>query len=200
MAPAGSYNDKGVGKKCQKGTYTTDFNSASFCTACPDFITTAAEGSTTAASCDRAVKGYYMLDATTASACPLNTYSDAETPVGQQCTPCPFDWHTKDTGADGPALCLAPPGYEQATDGANITECAVNFFKADWNRNPCTEVSCSCGCWRRAGGASTWGCAAECCVCKAAACCATSLAPAAQELTRMCACACCLHPCSAALA
>jgi len=128
-----------VGKKCQKGTYTTDFNSAAFCTACTDGVTTSTEGSTLASACSFAIKGFYMINATHAEPCPLHTYNDVELASGQECTPCPFGWKTRDTGADGLALCLAPPGWEQATAGANITECVNNFYKADWNRNPCEK-------------------------------------------------------------
>ena len=49
-------------------------------------------------------------------------------------------WRTKDTKATGVDSCLAPPGYELVSGASNISECAANTFKADWNRNPC--VSC----------------------------------------------------------
>lgn len=56
------------------------------------------------------------------------------------CFPSP-GWRTKDTGATGLALCLAPPGWELKENADNITECAAGSYKADWNRNPCQAVS-----------------------------------------------------------
>jgi hypothetical protein len=78
VAPAGSYLDKGIGKLCQKGTYSTGLNSNTNCIPCPDSITTAAEGSTTADACSLAVKGYYISPNNAAEAikCPLDTYQD----------------------------------------------------------------------------------------------------------------------------
>lgn len=43
-------------------------------------------------------------------------------------------------GATGVAQCLAPPGYELMADAAEITECAIGYYKQDWNRNNCTAV------------------------------------------------------------
>jgi hypothetical protein len=113
VAPAGSYLDKGIGKLCQKGTYSTGLNSNTNCIPCPDGITTAAEGSTTAAACSLAVKGYYInpTNNTEAIKCPLNTYQAEEAAV-TSCTDCPNGWKSKETGATGVALCLAPPGFE----------------------------------------------------------------------------------------
>jgi hypothetical protein len=48
---------------------------------------------------------------------------------------------TKETGATGVALCLAPPGYELKDGATTITACAAGSYKADWNRNPCVAVS-----------------------------------------------------------
>eukprot|EP00775_Hariotina_reticulata_P003962 gene3962-4215_t len=52
-------------------------------------------------------------------------------------------WLTKDTGASGVAQCLAPPGWELLPNASTITECAIGFYKSDWNRNPC--VGCGPG-------------------------------------------------------
>jgi hypothetical protein len=143
VAPAGSYLDKGIGKLCQKGTYSTGLNSITNCIPCPDGITTAAEGSTTADAYSLAVKGYYINPANSAEAikCPLDTYQDQEAAV-TSCTACPNGWKTKETGASGFALCLAPPGFELKDGAATITACAAGSYKADWNRNLCVAVSC----------------------------------------------------------
>ena len=143
VAPAGSYLDKGIGKLCQKGTYSTDLNANANCVPCPDGITTAAEGSTTAAACSLALKGYYIdsANSTVAIKCPLDTYQDQEANV-TSCTACPNGWKTKETGATGVAVCLAPPGFELVDGATNITACAAGSYKADWNRNPCVAVSC----------------------------------------------------------
>ncbi|WIA14315.1 hypothetical protein OEZ85_002847 [Tetradesmus obliquus] len=140
QAPAGSYMDKGIGKLCQKGTYSTALNTNANCIPCPDGITTAAEGSTAAAACSLALKGYYIdsINSTNAIKCPLDTYQDQEAAV-TSCTPCDHAWKTKETGATGPALCLAPPGFELKDGATNITACAAGSYKADWNRNPCVE-------------------------------------------------------------
>lgn len=144
VAPAGSYVDKGIGKLCPKGSYSTALNSATSCTACPTGITTSAEGSTSADDCKFAKRGYYLVDATTAALCPVNTYNDGETlQVGTGCPACPNGWKTKDVGADGQSLCLAPPGFELLDGATDITECASGYYKADWNRNACTKVGSS---------------------------------------------------------
>jgi hypothetical protein len=142
VAPAGSYLDKGIGKLCQKGTYSTGLNSNTNCIPCPDGITTAAEGSTTADTCSLAVKGYYINPSNAAEAikCPLDTYQDQEAAV-TSCTACPNGWKTKETGASGVALCLAPPGFELKDGASTITACAAGSYKADWNRNLCVAVS-----------------------------------------------------------
>jgi hypothetical protein len=142
VAPAGSYLDKGIGKLCQKGTYSTGLNSNTNCIPCPDGITTAAEGSTTADTCSLALKGYYINPSNAAEAikCPLDTFQDQEAAV-TSCTDCPNGWKTKETGATGVALCLAPPGYELKDGASTITACAAGSYKADWNRNLCVAVS-----------------------------------------------------------
>ncbi|KAF6251142.1 hypothetical protein COO60DRAFT_1677280 [Scenedesmus sp. NREL 46B-D3] len=140
LAPAGSNLDKGIGKLCQRGTYSTDLSSNNNCVPCPEGITTANEGSTTAAACSLALKGYYIdpSNSTLAIQCPLDTYQDQEAAV-TACTPCPFGWKTKETGATGLALCLAPPGFELLGNAASISACPAGSYKADWNRNLCVE-------------------------------------------------------------
>jgi hypothetical protein len=142
VAPAGSYVDKGIGKVCQRGTYSTALNSDTNCQTCPDGITTADEGSTSAAACSLAMKGFYInpSNASDAIPCPLHTYQGEEAAV-TACTPCPNGWKTKETGATGLALCMAPPGYELMESATEITACAKGSYKADWNRNPCVPVS-----------------------------------------------------------
>lgn len=88
VAPAGSYLDKGVGKKCPKGTFTTGLNTQAACTPCNTGVTTAAEGSSSAAACDRAIQGYSYNGDGTASECAANFYNDGET-TAASCTPCP---------------------------------------------------------------------------------------------------------------
>lgn len=143
VAPAGSYMDRGIGKLCPKGTFNQNPNSNASCSACPPGITTAAaEGNRSPFDCKQAVQGYYMVDATTAAPCPVDTYSDNSTlGVGDSCTPCPNGMKTTDPGATGKALCLAPPGYELRTADGVITECENGWYKVDWNRNNCTYVS-----------------------------------------------------------
>jgi hypothetical protein len=133
--------DKGIGKLCQRGTYSTDLNSNNTCIPCPDGITTANEGSSSADDCSLAIKGYYInaSDPTQAIKCPVDYYQEQEAAVNS-CTACPHGWRTKETGATGLALCLAPPGYERVGE-ADISPCDVGFYKADWNRNPCVAVS-----------------------------------------------------------
>lgn len=87
MAPAGSYLDKGIGKLCQKGTYSIALNSDATCTPCPIGITTAGEGSDSAADCNLAMKGYFLNNGA-AELCPVDTYQDQEAAVSS-CTPCP---------------------------------------------------------------------------------------------------------------
>jgi hypothetical protein len=140
--------DKGIGKLCQKGTYSTALNNQPNCVPCPAGITTANEGSTAATDCSLALKGYYInpSNANEALPCPLNTYNDLEAAV-TQCAACPNGWKTKETGATGVALCLAPPGYELLDGATTITPCPANSYKADWNRNSCVAVSTICqGC------------------------------------------------------
>ncbi|WIA42283.1 hypothetical protein OEZ86_008297 [Tetradesmus obliquus] len=82
VAPAGSYLDKGIGKLCQRGTYSTALNSASSCTPCPDGITTANEGSDNSNLCTLAAKGHYINPANASEAleCDYHTYQDQEAP------------------------------------------------------------------------------------------------------------------------
>jgi hypothetical protein len=134
--------DKGIGKLCQKGTYSTGLNNATNCIPCPNRITTATEGSTSKDACSLALKGYFISssDPLTAAKCPLDTYNDAEE-ARTSCTPCENGWKTKEDGATGPALCLAPPGFQLVAGAAAITKCPVGSYKADWNRNNCLAVS-----------------------------------------------------------
>jgi len=88
VAPAGSFIDKGVGKLCVKGTYTTSLSNASVCTPCSTGITTSTDGSTSAANCSYALPGYKKMGSNLASLCPLHTYSANESDSGS-CTPCP---------------------------------------------------------------------------------------------------------------
>eukprot|EP00775_Hariotina_reticulata_P006225 gene6225-6462_t len=142
LARAGSYLDKGVGKLCPKGTYTDSLNSAIACTPCNPGVTTAAEGSTSEAACDRAIKGYKYTNPNTAEKCDLNTYNDADN-SNNACTPCSYGMLTRDLGATGPAECLAPPGWAQPSSSADIAECAINYYKEGWNRNPCDQCGTS---------------------------------------------------------
>eukprot|EP00775_Hariotina_reticulata_P013894 gene13894-14013_t len=138
-APAGSYMDKGTGKACTQGTYSTDLNKDPACTPCNEGVTTAFENSKRAADCALVLPGYYISAPQTASRCPLHTYKDTVTNA-TSCTPCPFDYRTRVQGATGQGDCLAPPGYELVPGFAFITECEPGFYKPDWNRNPCTKV------------------------------------------------------------
>lgn len=144
MAPAGSYMDKGVGKLCQKGTYSTELNNNPYCIPCPTGITTAGEGSNSSDACSLAIQGYHLDFSdplnTEAYPCPLDTYNDQEANI-TACTPCPNGWRTKDVGATGVAMCLAPPGFELVEGNATISECDIGWYKFDWNRNPCLPVS-----------------------------------------------------------
>lgn len=102
VAPAGSYLDRGIGKLCPRGTYSTDLNTSPFCVPCAAGITTENEGSTSAANCTLAARGYYIdpNDATLAVQCPRDTYQDQEAAVNE-CTACPHNWRTKDLGSTG---------------------------------------------------------------------------------------------------
>jgi hypothetical protein len=92
VARAGSYLDNSIGRLCPKGTYTNSLNSAGACTRCAPGVTTLAEGSSSEAACDRAIKGYKYTGPNTAEKCEVNTYSNAET-TNNACTPCPFsEW------------------------------------------------------------------------------------------------------------
>jgi len=90
VAPGGSYLDKGTGKKCPKGTYTTGLNTKSVCDPCNTGVTTAGEGSTSVAACDRAILGYKLTAPNTAVKCEVNTYNDVEGSTAGTCKPCPF--------------------------------------------------------------------------------------------------------------
>mgnify|MGYP001809915491 CR=1 FL=1 len=96
-----------------------------------------------AAAAAAAAMGYYIdsANSTNAIKCPLDTYQDQEANV-TSCTACPNGWKTKETGATGVAVCLAPPGFELVDGATNISACAAGSYKADWNRNPCVSVSC----------------------------------------------------------
>uniref|UniRef100_A0A383VRV3 Tyrosine-protein kinase ephrin type A/B receptor-like domain-containing protein n=1 Tax=Tetradesmus obliquus TaxID=3088 RepID=A0A383VRV3_TETOB len=144
QAPAGSKKDKGIGKLCKRGTYTTEVNSNTTCASCPEGITTADEGSTSPDDCALAQKGYYINpnDATEALECPQDTYQDQEAYV-TSCTPCPNGWKTEDTGATGVPLCLAPPGFELLPNASAITPCPLSSYKTEWNRNGC--IQCGSG-------------------------------------------------------
>jgi hypothetical protein len=72
--------------------------------------------------------------------CPIGTYQDKETEA-KSCTPCPNGLTTRNVGADGIALCLAPPGVELLPGADNVTDCPVGSYKEGWNLNPCTSVS-----------------------------------------------------------
>jgi hypothetical protein len=89
VARAGSYLFKNTARLCPKGTYTNSLNSASACTRCTPGVTTLAEGSSSEAACDRAIKGYKYTGPNTAEHCDLNTYNDEES-TDNLCTPCPF--------------------------------------------------------------------------------------------------------------
>jgi hypothetical protein len=142
VAPAGSYLDNAVGKKCQKGTFSTDFNLNAACESCPDGITTAGDGSTSPAACALAEKGFYINRANTSEAveCPLDAFQDQEANV-TACTPCPNGYKTQETGATGNASCSAPPGFELKEGADNITACTAGSYKEGWNRSPCVVVS-----------------------------------------------------------
>lgn len=130
VAPAGSYLDRGIGKLCPRGTYSTDLNTSPFCVPCAAGITTENEGSTSAANCTLAARGYYINpnDATLAVQCPRDTYQDQEAAVNE-CTACPHNWRTKDLGSTGvqsrrscssrkalkrlPATLMLPPAVEK---------------------------------------------------------------------------------------
>ncbi|KAF8059695.1 SVEP1 [Scenedesmus sp. PABB004] len=140
IAPAGSYMDKGIGKRCPRGTFTTDFNTLASCQDCPDGLTTAAEGANSSALCLLAVKGFYKVNATTTAPCPIGTFSDADTDI-TACTPCDNGLKTELEGATGSALCLAPPGWELVIGATTITQCPKGKYKDGWNRNLCN----SCG-------------------------------------------------------
>ncbi|KAF8059701.1 hypothetical protein HT031_005109 [Scenedesmus sp. PABB004] len=141
VAPPGSYKDKGIGKRCPRGTHSEDYNAGLACQACPDGLTTDGDGADSPDKCAIVQKGYYKANLTTALPCPLHTYNAAEAEV-TACTGCPRGMMTQDVGATGLAVCLIPPGMELVTDG-NITECAAGWYKDGWNRNNCT--SCGAG-------------------------------------------------------
>eukprot|EP00775_Hariotina_reticulata_P012640 gene12640-12769_t len=143
VAPPGWYISSGVGKMCPKGTYTTDYNQAAFCTACPTAVTTATEGSNTSTACARAIRGFYF-NATDGNAvpCPYASYQDVENP-NAFCKPCPRGLQTKAPGAIGVELCTTPPGWELLPGAVNMTLCPQNSYKETWAMEPCT--SCMTG-------------------------------------------------------
>jgi len=81
VAPAGSFTDKGVGKLCPKGTYTTSLSNASVCTPCSTGITTSTEGSSSVAECSYALPGYKKTGSNAASLCPVHTYTMMQNPT-----------------------------------------------------------------------------------------------------------------------
>jgi hypothetical protein len=75
--------------------------------------------------------------------CPVGTYQDRETEA-TSCTPCPNGLTTREPGADGVVLCLAPPGVQLLPGADNVTDCPVGSYKEGWNLNLCTSVSGCC--------------------------------------------------------
>lgn len=141
VAPPGSYYDRGMGRLCQRGTYSANYTGAEdagACEPCSTGVTTEFEGSNSSTACSLAKRGYFMFDveAGLAQLCPVNTYKDTES-SDASCTPCPTGLRTLDEGADGLALCLAPPGYELKEGAESISECEPGYYKEGWNRNPC---------------------------------------------------------------
>jgi hypothetical protein len=49
--------------------------------------------------------------------------------------------HALQGGADGVALCLAPPGMQLLPDADVISDCPAGSYKEGWNLNPCASVS-----------------------------------------------------------
>jgi hypothetical protein len=74
--------------------------------------------------------------------CPIGSYQDRETEA-TSCTPCPNGLTTQSIGADGVALCLAPPGVQLLPGAENVTECPRGSYKEGWNTNLCVSVSIS---------------------------------------------------------
>ncbi|KAF8061892.1 Svep1 [Scenedesmus sp. PABB004] len=143
VAPPGSYYDRGMGRLCPRGTFSTNFTAGdASCTPCAPGVTTAAEGSNSSDACGLAARGFHMSGPGVAAACPVDTYSDVES-ANTECTPCPSGLRTLDEASTGVALCLMPPGMELAANATVITECAIGFYKEGWNRNPC--VPCGAG-------------------------------------------------------
>ncbi|WIA35695.1 hypothetical protein OEZ86_004101 [Tetradesmus obliquus] len=85
-----------------------------------------------------------------AALCPPNSYQDGET-TQQQCTSCPHGLRTEQAGADGVALCLAPPGMQLLPGDGSISDCPVGSYKEGWNLNPC--ISCGDGLLTESDGA-----------------------------------------------
>jgi hypothetical protein len=78
VAPPGSYIDRGAGKQCQKGTYSSDFTNATSCVPCNTGFTTAGLGSNSSAQCDRVMPGYFIVNASYAAPCPLGSFQGTE--------------------------------------------------------------------------------------------------------------------------
>lgn len=111
-APKGHFVENGVARKCQKGTFASDFNDNSYCSKCKPGLTTPSEGADSEGSCSNAVRGMFINALTgEAEPCPLDTYSDVES-NDTSCKPCPFGLKTEFTQSEGVAMCLAPPGWE----------------------------------------------------------------------------------------
>ncbi|WIA42282.1 hypothetical protein OEZ86_008296 [Tetradesmus obliquus] len=138
VAPKGHFTYNGIAKKCQKGTYSSDFNDQSFCTKCPKGMTTTDEGSIDAMACSYAQRGMFVSTNGEGVECPVDTYNDAER-MDTSCIVCPFGLKTETTGSEGVAMCLAPPGWElREWEGAlTITPCRLGWYKDGWNKNPC---------------------------------------------------------------
>jgi hypothetical protein len=78
VAPAGSYVDRGTGKQCQKGTFSSEFTNATSCVPCNDGFTTAGTASDSLSQCDRVMPGFYIVNASYAAPCPLGSYQGTE--------------------------------------------------------------------------------------------------------------------------
>lgn len=83
--------------------------------------------------------GYYLLNATHATACPPGSYNSREAQI-YACEPCPYGMYTKEEGGAGAAECLAPPGWELREGASSISVCEVGWYKEGWNKNPCLKV------------------------------------------------------------
>uniref|UniRef100_A0A383VZF6 Tyrosine-protein kinase ephrin type A/B receptor-like domain-containing protein n=1 Tax=Tetradesmus obliquus TaxID=3088 RepID=A0A383VZF6_TETOB len=82
--------------------------------------------------------------------CPVGTYQDKESEASS-CTSCPNGLTTREPGADGVVLCLAPPGVQLLPGAENVSDCPVGSYKEGWNLNPC--ISCGEGLLTESTGA-----------------------------------------------